>query len=75
MVTLERVLAHEMPKALSTEPLLRFLSSDIVKKSLEVGDECEVSLPLEQVDASVVLLVPDLQSKGRLALIIVETED
>ena len=48
VVTVERVLTHEMPKALSAEPLLRFHSSDIVKKTVEVGDECEVSLPVEQ---------------------------
>ena len=75
VVTVERVLAHKMPKALSAEPLLRFHSSDFVKKTLEVGDECEVSLPVEQVGTSVVVLVSDLQLEARHALIIVETEE
>ena len=38
LLTGERVLAHEMPKALSAEPHLRVQSSDIVKKRLDVGD-------------------------------------
>ena len=50
-------LAHEMPKPLSTEPLLRFHSSDMVKKSVKDGDESEVALSVEQVGAPFVVLV------------------
>ena len=63
------------PEATSAQPLLHSHSWYIVKKSLEVGDECEVSLPVEQVDASVVVLVGDVQGAARFAIIVVETED
>ena len=75
VLMVESVLAHEMPKALSVEPLLRFHSIDIVKKSLEVGDEWEVSLRVEQGGSPVVVLVRDVQGEARFGLIIVETED
>ena len=43
VLTVDRVLAHEMHKVLSAEILLRVVSVNILKKSLKFGDDCELS--------------------------------
>ena len=57
VLTVEAVLSHEMGKALYAEPLLRFHSSDIEKKSLKLGDDCKVSMLIEHLDAPLVVFL------------------
>ena len=67
-MTVEPVVAPEMTKELSAEPFLHSHSFDIVLKEFEVRDEVELPLPVEQVDATDVLLVGYVQGKRALPL-------
>ena len=42
---------------------------------MEDLDECQVTLPVDDVEAPVVQLVCDVQGEASFALIIVETQD
>ena len=57
MVTLERILAQKMAKAISPEPLLHYHSFYVVKIAFEVPEDGELTLPLFLVDAPLVVLV------------------
>ena len=65
-MTVEPVVAPEMTKELSTEPFLHSHSCDIVLKAFEVRDDGELPLPVEQVDATAVVLVGYVQGKRGL---------
>ena len=57
----ECVLAEKISNELSPDSVFSSLSCHILQKAVEYGDEGDVRLPVEQVDAAVLELVGNVQ--------------